>query len=177
MGITIHYRFMIRNRDALCSMLKEIKGIAVKLGMKILQQTETCLVIHPHANSESLNLDFERYADVKDKGRKNWSYEAETLKDFNVLSDEDFVCSSFTKTQYAGYKIHILVAEILRKVASRCMLAYVSDEAGYYETRDKEKTAKNFDESNKMISMIAATLKETFGKDRVYCAIDHTEKS
>jgi hypothetical protein len=116
MGITIHYRFMIRNRDALCSLLKEIKSMAVKLGMRILQEKETCLVVHPHPKCESLNLDFERYADVKERAGKQYSYEAETLKDFKVLGDNDFVCSSHTKTQYAGYRTHMLVAEILRKM-------------------------------------------------------------
>jgi uncharacterized protein YcbX len=63
----------------------------------------------------------------------------------------------------------------LQKYCERCILAYVSDEAGYYETRNTDKTIKNFDESSKMISRIAGELKETFGKDKVYCSIDHIE--
>jgi len=165
MAMAIHYRFMISSKEALLKMLKEVKDIAVKLGMKILQDTKTCLIIHPHPDcedNECLNLDFQRYADVKEKGKKGWHYEAESLKDFKVIWDDDFVCSSYTKTEYAGYKIHTLLAEILRKVASRCALAYVEDETGYYETRNIEKTTENFDDSSKMISKIAGEFKRDF---------------
>ena len=165
MAMAIHYRFMISSKETLLKMLKEVKDIAVKLGMKILQDTETCIVIHTHPDCEEdecLNLDFQRYADVKKKGKKNWDYEAESLKDFRVIWDDDFVCSSCTKTEHAGYKIHTLLAEILRKVASRCALAYVEDETGYYETRDIEKTTENFDDTSKVIGRIAGELKRDF---------------
>jgi len=176
MGITIHYAFMIRDRDAVLQVLKEIKDIAVKLKMKIVDDSEMSLVVHPHPNSETINLEFKTWIEVKQK--KEFDYCKATLQDYEkVLDDKNFVCSDFTKTQYAGYKTHILVAEMLRRVASRCTLAYVSDEADYYETRNIDKTAKNFDESSKMIGMIASMLKETFGKDSVYCAIDDTEES
>jgi hypothetical protein len=176
MGITIHYAFMMRDRDAVLQVLKEIKDIAVKLKMKIVDDSGMSLVVHPHPNCETLNLEFKKWFEVKQK--KGFDYCKATLQDYEkVLDDKEFVCSDFTKTQYAGYKTHILVAEMLRKVASRCTLAYVYDEADYYETRNLEKTAKNFDESSKMIGMIAGVLKEIFGKDNVYCAIDDIKDS
>lgn len=176
MGITIHYRFMVKDKNAVLQVLKTAKGIAVKLGMKILEDKETSLVIHPHKDSETMNLEFRKWNEVK--AIKEWDYCKETMIDYEkVVSDNDFVCSSFTKTQYAGLKIHVLVAEILRKVAGKCTLAYVDDEADYYETGNIQKTAENFDSSSKMISKMAGMLKEAFGSENVYCAIDDTSNA
>ncbi len=175
MGITIHYRFMMRNREAVIKMLNGIKEIAEKLGMRIVRDEAVCLIIHPHKDCETLHLDFRKWKDIKKI--TEWNYVKETMNDYGkVLHDEDFVSSGFTKTQYAGYKTHVLVAELLRKVAGKCTLAYVSDEADYYETRNIGRTTRNFDESSKMISMVASKLKEAFGKENVYCSIDKVEK-
>lgn len=174
MGITIHYRFMVRSRDALLELLAEVKAIAEKLEMKVLEHRDMELVLHPHPDCESVNLEFRQWKEVK--AVKEWDYCKEVMQDYEkILHDEDFVCGSFTKTQYAGYKTHVLVAELLRKVAGLCTLAYVSDEADYYETRDAEKTRQEFDESSEMISKLAGVLKEALGKDKVYASIDHVE--
>ena len=174
MGLTIHYRFMARSRDAISKLLAEVQGIAEKLDMKVLEHRELELILHPHPDCESVNLAFRKWKEVK--AVKEWDYCKEVMQDYEkVLDGEDFVCGSFTKTQYAGYKAHVLVAELLRKVAGSCTLAYVSDEADYYETRDTEKTRQEFDESSEAISKIASMLKEAFGKDRVYASIDHVE--
>lgn len=79
MGITIHYAFMIRSRDAVCRMLAEIKEIAARLGMRIMQDEETCLILHPHQGCESLNLDFMQWKEVKQ--REGFDYCRETMKD------------------------------------------------------------------------------------------------
>ena len=174
MGITIHYRFMATSRDAVSKLLAEVKVIAEKLEMKIVRFEGLSLVIDPHPDCETLALEFEKWKAVRQ--REGWDYCKEVMQDYEkVLHDEDLVCGSFTKTQYAGYKAHVLVAELLRKVAGSCTLAYVSDEADYYETRDAEKTRQEFDESSEAISKIASMLKEAFGKDRVYASIDHVE--
>jgi|SRR3989338_4960288 len=173
MGITIHYRFMVRDKDAVLRVLKAVREIATKIKMKIIEDTETCLTIHPHPNCETLCLDFKKWKEVKEAKERDYCREA--MRDFEgVIKDENFVCSSFTKTQYAGCRTHILVAEILRNVAARCTLAYVGDEAGYYETGDFQKTEANFDASSRMIRDMADKLKEAFGSENVYCAIDNT---
>jgi hypothetical protein len=176
MGITIHYRFMTSKRDAIVRILGKAKEISVKLGMKIIEDKETSLIIHPHPDCETLSLEFHKWKEIKNI--KDWDYCKDTMLDYEkVISDEDFVCSSFTKTQYAGLKTHILVAEVLRQVAGRCTLAYVSDEAHYYETGDMRKTAENFDASSKMIGKMAGMLKEAFGSENVYCSVDHVSNN
>ena len=174
MGITIHYAFKMRSRDAVLRVLKEAKKLAETTGMRILDSKELSLGIHPHPGCESLRLDFFQWKEVKI--REGWDYCKEVMSDFKVkLHDDDYVCADFTKTQYAGYRVHIMVAEFLRRIASSCTLAYISDEADYYESRDAEKTRQEFDESSEAISRIAGVLKEAFGKDRVYASIDHVE--
>lgn len=174
MGITIHYAFMTRNEEPVLRVLREVKKMAEKVGMKVLEHRDMELVLHPHPDCETLALEFEQWKAVRQ--REGWDYCKEVMQDYEkVLHDEDLVCASFTKTQYAGYKTHVLVAELLRKVAGSCTLAYVSDEADYYETSDEEKTKQSFDESSEAISRIASVLKEAFGKDRVYASIDHVD--
>lgn len=171
MGITIHYGFMAISKDAVIKLIAEIKGIAEKCGMRIVQADEIMLNILPHPKCETLLIDFIKWKEAKNK--EGFTYCKATMTDFEkAISDEDYVCSDFTKTQYAGIRTHILVAELLRKVAQRCTLAYVYDEAGYYETRDIEKTAKSFESNLKMIHELGAQLKEVFGSDKVISAED-----
>jgi hypothetical protein len=171
MGITIHYGFMAIDKDAVVKLLAEIKGIAEKCGMRIVQSGEMMLNIHPHPKCETLILDFIKWKEAK--SREEPDYCKATMTDFQkVLSDDNYVCSDFTKTQYAGIQTHVLVAELLRRVAQRCTLAYVYDEAGYYETRSIEKTAKSFGENLKMIRKLGEQLKEMYGADKVISAED-----
>ena len=162
---------MAINKDAVIKVIAEIKEIAEKCGMKIIQSGEMMLNILPHPKCETLLIDFIKWKDAKNK--EGFDYCKETMTDFQkVISDENYVCSDFTKTQYAGIKTHVLVAELLRKVAQSCTLAYVYDEAGYYETRDIEKTAKSFDSSSEMIHKLGEQLKEMYGADKVICGED-----
>lgn len=176
MGITIHYRFMTSNKEAITQILGKAKDIAEKIGMKIIKDKDMSLTIHPHPDCETLCLEFNKWKEVK--AITKWDYCKETMKDYEkVISDEDFVCSSFTKTQYAGVKAHILVAEILRIVAGKCTLAYISDEADYYETGNAQKAAENFASNSRVINKVAAMLKETFGSENVYCSVDHVSNN
>lgn len=171
MGITIHYGFMALNKDAVIKLMAEIKETAEKCGMKIIQSEDMTLNIHPHPKCETLLIDFVKWKEAKNK--EGFDYCKATMTDFQkVISDENYVCSNFTKTQYAGIQTHILVAELLRKVAQRCTLSYVYDEAGYYETRNIEKTAKSFDSNLKMIHKLGEQLKEMYGSDKVISGED-----
>ncbi|MBI4448857.1 hypothetical protein HY641_02415 [Candidatus Woesearchaeota archaeon] len=128
-------------------------------GMQIKQDEEFSLVIHPHPRSETLALRFAQWKEVK--SAKEWDSCRAGMKDFKAkLHDNCYVCADFCKTQFAGHETHRLVAELLRKVASHCTLAYVSDEAGYYETGDVEEARDAIDANARMIDGFVMKLKE-----------------
>ena len=159
MGITIHYSFMARSKQAVLRALQQAKAIAGMTGMQIREDKELGLVIHPHPRCETLALRFAQWKEVK--AVKEWDYCKADMEDFaKVLHDNCYVCADFCKTQFAGHETHRVVAELLRKVAAHCTLAYVSDEAGYYETGDGEKAKENIDANARMIDSFVGKLKE-----------------
>lgn len=179
MGITIHYKFGIWNEKALEKVLTKAKEIAEKLEMEVLDlnlnEKEKCLIILPHENSETINLVFQKWKDVKEKNLNNWDYQREVLKKVSNVwyDDENFwVCADFTKTQFAGDITHIKVAEILRYVAKFCSFVDIYDEAEYYETRDKEKLLENFGENAELINTLSNVLKKIAGEDKVITGFD-----
>jgi hypothetical protein len=174
MGITIHYRFRVRSKDAAKHVVRVAKELAVKLGMEIRREEELSLLVSPHPKSETISVAFRQWKDVQ--AVTEWDYCREALQDVSkALHEKDYVSADFTKTQFAGLAIHVRVAEFLRIVASMCSLAYVSDEADYYETRDTAKASENFSESTEMMKKLSKQLKEMYGEKNVYSAIDYAE--
>ncbi len=57
----------------------------------------------------------------------------------------------WSKTQFAGFKIHVLVCETIRLAEKYVDFSMIKDEAGYYHTRDLMVGIKNF---NEMLSSI-----------------------
>ena len=174
MGITIHYGFRVRSKDAAKHVVRVAKEYAMRLGMKIRRDEALSLLVSPHPKSETISIDFRQWKDVQ--AVTEWDYCREALQDVSkALHDNDYVSADFTKTQFAGFGIHVRVAEFLRIVASMCSLAFVGDEADYYETRDTEKAGSNFSESTEMMKKLAKQLKEIYGEKNVYSAIDYAE--
>jgi hypothetical protein len=173
MGVSIHYRFV--REEAPEPILKKIEAIAIKLGCIIEKRGYNKLIINPHKDSEWITLHFHKYKTVK--AREGWDYEKETLeRDVGEISDDEWVCSSFTKTHYAGPETHIKVCEILRMMAAYCATAQVHDEADYYEKGMTKKTMENlkvyWDDYNKFIGNIAGQLKDAFGTKNVISGSD-----
>jgi len=172
MGITIHYRFGIYDEQTVERVLKEVKEIAENSKMEIrgfaLKEAEKILIINPAEGCETLNLEFKRWGDIKAKheNSKEWNYAYDVLKHyFSDLSPDMWVCADFTKTQFAGDITHVRVAEILRHLAGFCSLVQIYDEAGYYETRDREKMLNAFGECSRLIGSIIGKLKEAGWKE------------
>jgi hypothetical protein len=129
MGITIHYRFGIYDEESLEKVLRETKKMAANMNLDIrffrLNQKEKVLIINPDENSETINLEFKKWGDIKGRfeNSKEWDYTYDVMKHcFNDISSGMWVCASFTKTQFAGDITHVRVAEILRHIASYCSL-------------------------------------------------------
>jgi len=172
MGITIHYRFGIYDEGSLEKVLKEAKEMAESLNLDVrffrLTKKEKVLIINPDENSETINLEFQKWRVVKGRigNGKDWDYAYDVMKHyFNDIPSDMWVCASFTKTQFAGDITHVRVAEILRRIASHCSLVKIHDEAGYYETKDREKMLEAFGECSKLINSIVGMLKEAGWKE------------
>ena len=181
MGITIHYRFGIQDEKTLEKLLTKIKEI-VEEEMEIihfeLSDEKKSLIILPHPNCETLELEFEKWEDIKKRyeNSKEWNYVYETLKDeFSEETLEDlWVCSSFCKTQFAGDITHAKVCEILRIMASFCSLVKIDDEGEYYETRDKENLLECFGENARLIRAMSEMFKKA-GFEEVITGFDEQE--
>ena len=172
MGITIHYRFGIYNEQSLERVLNEIKETAESLDLEIryfrLTEEEKALIISPHEDSETINLEFRKWGDIRRKfeNSREWDYTYDVMKHhFNDIPSSMWVCAGFTKTQFAGDITHMRVAEILRYLAGFCSMVIIHDEADYYETRDREKMLNAFGECSRIINSIADRLKEAGWKE------------
>lgn len=169
MGITIHYRFIKKENPK--ELIKIAKELAKKLNWEIREKKGEIWFL-PSANCEGVDITFKKWKDVKKI--EDWDYTKETLEEMENKIDEDYyVCSAFCKTQYAGIKSHIEVAEFLRVIASNCYIAEVSDEGDYYESKDINRLKEDFDSSAKMINGLASMLKKNFGKEKVYTSQDN----
>lgn len=184
MGITIYYTFVRRrNPDDL---LEAARREAVKRGMKILHLSPHHLVIDPHPKCESIELHWGTWKDIQrpealtGQDADYWQWVKSVIQDYygRLVHDDDWICLGFTKTQFAGTDVHCAVAEFLRFVASRCHLADIADEADYYEGGPDSvgEVKETFDRTNKLLSKLAATLKETFGDENVLCGQDIAEE-
>ena len=145
--------------------------LADKMGMAVVHRSQNHLIINPHEKSESISLHWHKVKTIKSKNKSKWSIESATIDDLGMLDDESWFCSNFTKTHYAGVETHVKVATLLRFVASYCTKSEVSDEAGYYEGELSNKTIEElksyWDDYNKSIGLLAAKLKQAFGKENV----------
>jgi lipopolysaccharide biosynthesis glycosyltransferase len=145
-------------------LMKKAEEIAKKLGFVIQERSWNKLLVNPHEDSEWVELHWHKWKTVKQ--RNGFDYTNETMKEMK-LDDEDWVCSGFVKTQYAGIETHIKVCEFLRYVASFCQEVDICDEADFYENRDLNGAKESFDSSSKMISSLSAALKDAFGAENV----------
>lgn len=172
MGITIHFRFIRQQTPE--HLLIHVEKFAKSLGCKIEERSYNKLLINPHEGSEWIDLHWHKYKTVKK--REGWDYTKETIGRLRDIDDDDWVCSAFSKTQYAGPETHMKVASILRFVSAHCMRSEVSDEAHYYEaigTKDKgDRLVESFDESTESINKLGEMLKKQFGADNVICGKD-----
>jgi hypothetical protein len=181
MGITIHYSF-IRHNDPE-PLMQRISEQAAKLGMRIQHRSVNHLVIDPHPESEWIDLHWRKWKTIRQQVLEDAQDDVGELKLVEnivetycpkLVYDEDWVCTGFTKTQFAGVDCHCAVAELLRQVAGYCRVSKVSDEAGCYELgkEGRDKAKRSFDEMNTMLSEFTARLKKEFGVDNVICGQD-----
>ena len=178
MGISISHM--------LCCEAPHLKGIldraeaqareykAQGLPVEVARRTATCLYINV-GECETLAFDFLTPRQIENRRKKTgWAYV------WSVLTDEGkreldpgyeikrfpqnrrLYAAAFCKTQFADSAAeHMLVAELLRTVASRCRSAEVSDDGDYYYSGNVFDAAEAIAECGKLINSIGATLADS----------------
>ena len=177
MGITIHYSFCREMSPEV--LLKKLEPVAEGFGFKIEERSWNKLIINPHEDSECITLHFHKAKSIK--AREGYDLEKSRIErnELGYTGENEWFCSGFVKTQYAGVFTHIKVAEFLRVVSSFCQKSSIYDEADYYEKgyseEALEQTKEHFDNSSKMISQLLGQLKDIFGKNNVLTSADGLE--
>lgn len=197
MGITIHHKLVqnkIYVRDtldraqALARTLKLEQADKLGISFDINRMNDTNLMI-TIGGCETLAFNFYTIRElVKEKDSavngengwndRAWKYQC-LMRDGKELPSEGYrideypqnelaYASGFCKTQYASSVVeHYWVAEILRKVASYCVSADVSDEGDYYHSGKLEDASESIESLGKMINNLGATLAGNFGGENV----------
>lgn len=166
MGVTIHYtlgqeeKYVKSTLDTAQKYAEEIKEFYAKpsgVPVEVHRMADYDLLINI-GGCESLCFKFVKYEDLEDYQRGEWFAFKERYVDpkYKVL-----VAKSFCKTQFAEKLIeHKFVADIIKIVAQRCQLAYVSDEGDYYHSGELQDAAGAIEENGKMINSVAGQLDE-----------------
>ena len=92
------------------------------------------IILYPHEKCESLKFI------VNTKTLELANYE---IHDHDVIYGYN---SCWCKTQFAGFKIHVLVCETIRLTEKYIDFSKIKDEAKYYQSRDLMVGIKNFNE-------------------------------
>ena len=90
--------------------------------------------------------------------------------------NKKWICSSFCKTQYATefVKCHLLVITLFDMFKAEGFDVEIDDEGNYWETRNLKVLAKNINDYTGLISGIAESMKNNFGKNvNVIAPIDN----
>ncbi len=106
--------------------------------------------VQPHSKCEALRFLF----DMKTL----------QLVDYTVSPDNPNVIfgmeGNYCKTQFAGFRTHVAVCDLLRWSTQFIDFTSIVDEAGYYETQDYEASQKRFSDMEQALKNFGEILKE-----------------
>jgi len=176
MGLTIHYGFFRERMPE--EILKEAEEKAKLLGFEVLGRSWNKLILLPDEDCESIELHFHKVKTIK--AREGWDLEKAQLER-KEAEDDEWYAGGFCKTHYAGYQVHIKVAEFLRWFAGHCSKTDIHDESDYYERgyseKEVERLKEYLDGYNKMLGNIGAQIKQAFGSENVLLGSDMGAKN
>ena len=112
------------------------------------------IVLYPHEKCGELNFVFNMKS-LELANYEVYGHAPDAIYGYN---------SCWSKTQFAGFKIHVLVCETIRVAEKYVDFSMIKDEAGYYHTRDLMVGIKNFNEVMWSIKRMEKFLNE-IGKD------------
>jgi len=182
-GITIHYRGKLPKQHSIDDVIGHFKKFCFERDLECWVAedevtNENCLQesdigtqvkgikIDVHSDCEILAFTFDvetrKLCDIWEQQRtgkkftcgKDWEYLSSTGKQVKVRG------SLFCKTQFAGVEAHLLVCALLEELKNKFIPSlYVSDEAGYWKTRDMNKLKENFGVSERALKALGEVLK------------------
>src|SRR3990167_983749 len=195
MGICISHRLAqevkyikptIDHAEGVARAIKKEQADKVGISFKIRRPDDLCLMIDI-GECETLAFQFKPLSEYKAEAEPKpeghgWSYTWEILKDFKHFDDDHqgehyekwpdqklVWSSAFCKTQFIGSLVqHKWVADLIRVVASMCVLASVNDEGDYYHNGRIEDAGDAIGECGVLINSIGGQLAGLgYGQDQI----------
>jgi hypothetical protein len=181
MGVTIHHKLNTR-KDTVKKTLDRTEQLAkafqkqaenFNISFDIDRKSDFALYINIKG-CETLCFNFKSVKDiVAEYNNDGYSYEYAVLTDDgkNKLNEgysiatypqnEIYYTADFCKTQFGESTFcHFWVAELIRKTASYCNYAEISDEADYYDTGELKNARENISALGKMIEGLGEKLQD-----------------
>jgi hypothetical protein len=149
MGVTIHHKAVFNSKASLAQMIEEVKDIADTNGWPY-HIWETKFPKKPIAKNNH-----KRYGIFVSPPR------CESV-DFSFSADGTMPDWQYTKTQFAGSAMHIVVVNLLRYISKKYYSHIeVDDEGDYWQTNDEALLQKQIDTVGQMIKLMHHALEET----------------
>src|ERR1700682_4866367 len=143
MGVTIHFEGQLASEAAYKDLVGLVSSIAEAEGW----QTE------PIASAEVtlLRVRDEEECDYTGPVKGMVAYLHEDCDPVRLEFDSDLYVQEFTKTQFAGVRIHLDVLKLLKAIEPFFRNLKVEDEGEWWETEDTRILTEHFDRSQKAI--------------------------
>ncbi|WP_133054536.1 hypothetical protein [Niastella populi] len=167
----IHVPNALNNAENAAKAIKENQAKLLDIPIEIRRQSDCSLFIDI-GECETLSFKFKSVKEIKNEERESeYSYTWATLSNDGKTEldegykidtfpqNEIYYCSSFCKTQFANNVVqHKWVADIIKVVASHCLIAEVYDEGDYYHAGNLEDASAAIAENGKLIDSISGLL-------------------
>lgn len=107
MGVTIHYRFARKQTPEY--LLRRVEALAKNLGMQIIHRSWNHIIIHPHEQSEAIELHWHKVKTIRARNKSKWNYDSATINDLGEFIDAK---TKNNKKILRKYSIKRLVEEL-----------------------------------------------------------------
>jgi hypothetical protein len=145
MGVTIHFEGRLRDHTAMSNVLQLAKTFASKHNWAIEEISDANVTLRRVDDSEK---DYDYHGPVTGL-ILNLDNNCEPIR---LEFDNDLYVQEWTKTQFAGAKIHITVVDFLREIERFFETFKVNDEAEYWDTGDPELLKKYLADCDRFIA-------------------------
>ena len=171
MGLSIYYNGKFSPKASLHDLIEEVKEIAMVHQWKhhIFEET------FPDPSFADKNYDDNIYGicfsppecepvwfTFLSNGKMSNPVSLEIYGKLPTEKEKEFLTGNFTKTQFAGEEIHKMVCEIIRYISKKYFKNFkLTDEGGYWETKDEQLLHKNFENHTSLINNFSAAFSTT----------------